>query len=234
MAFNYPTGNARYNKPFNPIADPNAHLRDDNEGVVYAQEQYPSRKYPSGTVPHTQAHHDQEKVGIRRMIERELKREEQLKQLKDDTEKKKKLFKWPMKFKSAANKSDKNRDTVLVFFLNIKGELENPMVLPIRDGNMVLIRNKVYEVDPRAIWTFRIGMKIHKLLIIKEIDRRPVTNLDLDEVRKRGDATDSDEFIIKMALRAQQTQTAKSMSKAAIILIVIGLVAAVGFFLWKS
>jgi hypothetical protein len=71
---------------------------------------------------------------------------------------------------------------------------------------------------------------MYKFLIVKEIDRRPVSNLDLDEIRRRGDATDSDEFLIKMALRAQQTQTVKSMSKWAAILIGIGILGVLIFF----
>ncbi len=38
--------------------------------------------------------------------------------------------------------------------------------------------------------------------IIKGIDRRPVSNLDYAEIQKRGDSTDSDEFLIKAALQA--------------------------------
>ena len=90
---------------------------------------------------------------------------------------------------------------------------------------------KVYEVDPRAFWSVRIGMnKTYKLLILKEIDRRPVSNLDWDDIRTRGDATDSDEFLIKAALRAQMTTAAKQMGKGVIIFIVIAIVAGLAFF----
>jgi len=68
------------------------------------------------------------------------------------------------------------------------------------------------------------------LLIIKEIDRRPVSNLDWDDIRVRGDATDSDEFLIKAALKAQMTTTAKQMGKGVIIIIVIAIVAGLVFF----
>jgi hypothetical protein len=126
-----------------------------------------------------------------------------------DTEKKKKPFKWPGGWKSKANKASKKRDFIMIWYLNIKGEIEQPLVVPIYSGNMVIIRNKIHEVDPRAMWNWKVGMKTHKVLIVREIDRRPVTNLDLDEVRKRGDATDSDEFLIKAAIRAQTAATAK-------------------------
>ena len=150
---------------------------------------------------------------------------------KTETKVKKKSWRFPRTWSTKAKRSQKRRDAVLVFYLNIKGELEPPMVVPIYGGNMVIIRNKVYEVDPRAIWSVKVGMnKTYKLLIIKEIDRRPVSNLDWDDIRVRGDATDSDEFLIKAALRAQMTTTAKQMGKGVIILIVVAVAAGLIFF----
>ena len=70
----------------------------------------------------------------------------------------------------------------------------------------------------------KIGFKTYKLLIIKEIDRRPVSNLDWDDIRRRGDATDSDEFLIKAALKAQVTTTAKQVSKGIIFFILAAVV----------
>jgi len=148
-----------------------------------------------------------------------------------DTKVLKKPWKFPSKWIRQAKKSSKRRDAVLVFYLNIKGELENPMIVPIYGGNMVIIRNKVYEVDPRAIWNVKMGFnKTYKLLIIKEIDRRPVSNLNWDDIRARGDATDSDEFLIKAALRAQMTTTAKRVGKGAIVIIILAIVGALIFF----
>ena len=150
---------------------------------------------------------------------------------KDDTKKNKKQFKMPKPWAGKMNKAQKMRDTVIVFYLNIKGEMEPPMLQPLYGGSMVIIRNKVYEVDPRAFWTVRIGFKMFKVLLIKEIDRRPVSNLDYTEIKKRGDATDSDEFLIKAALRAQIAQNAKAMNKWIIIAIVVAIVAGIGYFL---
>jgi len=141
-----------------------------------------------------------------------------------NTQKKKRKWKFPAKWKMQAKKAAKNRDAVLIFYLNVKGELEQPLVAPIYSGNMVVIRNKVYEVDPRSFWTLKIGFKTYKLLIIKEIDRRPVSNLDWDDIRRRGDATDSDEFLIKAALKAQVTTTAKQVSKGIIFFILAAVV----------
>ena len=154
---------------------------------------------------------------------------------KADTAKKQKGFKWPGAWKSKANQASKKKDFIMIWYLNIKGEIEQPLVVPIYSGNMVIIRNKIHEVDPRAMWNWKVGMKSHKVLIIKEIDRRPVSNLDLDEVRKRGDATDSDEFLIKAAIRAQTAATSKPIPMW--IWIVLGIVVVGGlifFFMQKG
>jgi len=136
---------------------------------------------------------------------------------------------------SKANKASKKKDFIMIWYLNIKGEIETPLVVPIYSGNMVIIRNKIHEVDPRAMWSLKLGMKTHKVLIIKEIDRRPVSNLDLDEIRRRGDATDSDEFLIKAALRAQTAVAKKPIPIWIWIIlgvIVVGLL--IFFFMSKS
>ena len=112
--------------------------------------------------------------------------------------KKKNRFKWPMKWKKIFKSSKKKRNQILVWFLNIKGEIEHPKLYPIYSSNMVIIQNRPYEVHPRSFW--RMGK--YTCQIIKGIDRRPVSNLDYDEIRKRGDSTDSDEFLIKAAMQA--------------------------------
>lgn len=153
-----------------------------------------------------------------------------------ETAVKKKPWPIPFKWKSKGKQAEKKKDTILVFFLNIKGEIEQPMVVPIYGGNMIIIRNKIYEVDPRAIWSLKTGgwgSKTYKCLIVREIDRRPVSNLDLDEVKRRGDSTDSDEFLIKAALKAQTTQTIKPMNKTILIIAGIAILALIAYFLLK-
>lgn len=192
---------------------------------VYAHAQYPSRQFPRQGREYV----SNVRPGLKTIVKKAIQEEQDFEKIKAETPLLKKPWKVPFKWKSAANRAGKERDMVAILFLNIKGEIEPPMVLPIY-GNMVLLRNKIYEVDPRAFWILRQGAKMYKFLIVKEIDRRPVSNLDLDEIRRRGDATDSDEFLIKMALRAQQTQTVKSMSKWAAILIGIGILGVLIFF----
>ena len=142
--------------------------------------------------------------------------------LKRETIKKKKQFKWPFKWKATMGKSLRARDKVLVLYLNVKGDIEKPRLLPIESGNMVIVKNRPYEVDPRAFW--RLGK--YKCLLIKEIDRRPVSNLDYVEIKRRGDATDSDEFLIKTAMRAVQLSAKKPIKIVAIVvvLIIVGVV----------
>jgi hypothetical protein len=170
------------------------------------------------------------------MVHKQVVDERRFNQMRQDTQLNKKPFRWPFDWNSKAQKSKKNKDHVLIFYLTIKGELET-FVVPIYSGHMVIIKNKVYEVDPRAMWTANVGMvkkKTYKLLIIKEIDRRPVSNLDLDEIRRRGDATDSDEFLIKAALRAQTVGAMKQIPKGLIIIGAIVVIGLVAFLIWKG
>ncbi|MFI5405051.1 MAG: hypothetical protein ACHQ1D_00915 [Nitrososphaerales archaeon] len=172
-------------------------------------------------------------IRVRELLEK-LVEEKREKEKKVETKKKTRKWNWPMGWKGRMNKATKQREKVLVFYLNIKGEIEQPMVIPLYGGNMVIIRNKVYEVDPRAFWMVKAGFKSYKVLMIKEIDRRPVSNLDYSEIKKRGDATDSDEFLIKAALRAQTQQMAKPVNKALIFIIGIIVLGVIGYVFFAS
>ena len=142
--------------------------------------------------------------------------------------KKKNKFNWPAKWKSIFKASRKKRNQILVFFLNIKGEMEAPKLYPIYSSNMVIIKNSPYEVDPRSFW--RLGK--YTCQIIKGIDRRPVSNLDYNEIKARGDSTDSDEFLIKAALQAiVGIQKSKPMDKKVMIIIGVIILAAIVFFI---
>jgi len=141
--------------------------------------------------------------------------------------KKKNKFKWPVKWSSIFKASRKKHNQILVFFLNIKGEMEPPKLYPIYSSNMVIIKNSPYEVDPRSFWRF--GK--YTCQIIKGIDRRPVSNLDYNEIKARGDSTDSDEFLIKAALQAiVGVSKAKAMDKKVMIIIGVIILAAIVFF----
>ncbi len=152
-----------------------------------------------------------------------------IKNTKNFLDKKKNVFKWPVKWKQIFKLSGKKRNQILVFFLNIKGEIEPPKLYPIYSSNMVIIKNRPYQVDPRSFW--RLGK--HTCQIIKGIDRRPVSNLDYDEIRRRGDSTDSDEFLIKAAMQAVigSISLKKQLDKKVIIIIAVIVIAAVVFFM---
>ena len=56
--------------------------------------------------------------------------------------------------------------------------------------------------------------------------------MDYDEIRRRGDSTDSDEFLIKAAMQAViGSITKKQLDKKVIIIIGIIVIAAVIFFM---
>ena len=176
---------------------------------------------------------------------KELEERDKLSKRQTETTERTKEFKFPFKwrFKLRSAKRKRYNDMILVFFLNKKNQIEPPKFMPIFDGNMIVWKNKPYEFDPRAVWTVQ-GMKGNpQAYFIKEIDRRPirnkkgkpvyidaaVSNLDIDEIRARGDSTESDEFLIKAALKAQTTQMKKGVN---IALIVIVALIAVGGLIW--
>jgi hypothetical protein len=218
-----------------PQQDPHHHIPVKNIRPPANQPYSENPKYDYSAVRPLRPLTDEELRAPRvRELLQQLVEEKQFGEQKKDTAKKGRPFRWPGAWKSKANRASKKKDFIMIWYLNIKGEVEQPLVVPIYSGNMVIIRNKIHEVDPRAMWNWKVGMKNHKVLIIKEIDRRPVSNLDLDEVRKRGDATDSDEFLIKAAIRAQTAATAKPISKWVWIIIGIAVVAVLIFFFMQG
>lgn len=163
-----------------------------------------------------------------------LEEKQSIGKMQEDTKKNAKPVKFPFKWRRQLNKSTGklSTDQVLVWYLNIKGEMESPQVMPLYSGNIIIHKNKAYEFDPRSLWTIRLKNKIYKCLIIREIDRRPVANLDWDEVKKRGDATDSDEILVKMVTKALIEKQKKAVGKGVVVLIVVGIVALAVFFLF--
>lgn len=176
---------------------------------------------------------------------RKLERKVSLSEKDEVTKKKTKQFQFPFKWKMKFNqaKQPSKNEMMLVFFLNKKNQMEPPKFMPIFDGNMIVWKNTPYEFDPRAVWIVK-GMKGNpQAYIIKEIDRRPVmnndgikvfkdaavTNTDLDEVRARGDSTESDAFLVKAVLSARLAKQTKAISKGVLIVIVI---VVVGVIIW--
>jgi len=185
---------------------------------------------------------------------RDLERQQRLAERDKETKSKVKQFKFPFKWRRSFMQTRRKKfgDKMLVIYFNKKNEIEPPRFMPIFDGNMVVWKNKPYEFDPRAIWRIKGVRGQPMVYCIKEIDRRPIknpdgiykrdkhgrrifstdaaiSNLDVDEIRARGDSTESDEFLIKAALKAQTTQSKKQMS--VVVLVVIFLVVA-GGLIW--
>ena len=180
---------------------------------------------------------------------RKLERNKMIAERSEESARETKQFKYPFKWRSKFNKSNRKTmdEKMLVIFLNKKNEIEAPKFMPIFDGNMIVWKNKPYEFDPRAVWRVK-GMKgTPQAYLIKEIDRRPVrnkrhnmevyrdaaiSNMDLDEIRMRGDSTESDEFLIKAALKAQTSQVKKNMNVAALVIVGIIVVGVLFYFLF--
>ena len=162
------------------------------------------------------------------------------------TKKKTKQFQFPFRWKMKMNQSKQpsKNEMMLVFFMNKKNELEPPKFMPIFDGNMIIWKNTPYEFDPRAVWTVK-GMKGNpKAYFLKEIDRRPVmnklynreiyrdaaiSNMNLDEIRARGDSTESDAFLVKAVLSARLAKTKMPINKGLLIIIILVII---GIVIW--
>jgi len=197
---------------------------------------------------HEQRNDEQRTITLAERVS-QLEQAKKLAQREEISEEKTKQFRWPFKWKRKYNASKRkiNADNMLVIFLNKKNEMEPPKFMPIFDGNMIVWRNKPYEFDPRAVWRVK-GMKgTPQAYLIKEIDRRPVrnkygtvvyrdaavSNQDLDEIRERGDSTESDEFLIKAALKAQTSQVKKNVNMAVIVVVILVILGVVAYLMFK-
>lgn len=150
----------------------------------------------------------------------------------EETSKGKKEWKIPFKWKRIMSRSVKSSkvEKVLCFFINKKGELEHPVLLPIFNGNAIVYKYTIHEIDPRDILTFTNKKKFYKVLIYRTMDRKAISNRDYDDVKARGDSTIDDEVFIKAMLTAKASQIAKQqIGKGA--LIVGGLLVA-GAIIW--
>ncbi len=139
-------------------------------------------------------------------------------EIKLEDSKKKKKFKFPMKIKFLSKKASKTMTHVLVQYLTMKQEIVFKLCR-IVSGNIIVVNNKAHELDPKQIW--RYGK--HTWYIIREIDRKPVSNQDYDEVKARGDGTDEDVVLIKAVLGAINKPSDILQNKG-IILWIIGAV----------
>ncbi len=153
-------------------------------------------------------------------------------EMQKDTDAKRKKWNFPFKWKRTMNRSLKNNktDMVLCFFINKTGELEPPVLLPIYNGNTLIYKYTVHELDPRDIITLNYKRKTYKLLIYQLVNRKAISNRNYAEIRARGDGTIDDEVFIKAMLTAKASQISKQqIGKGALI---IGGLAVAGIIIW--
>jgi len=138
---------------------------------------------------------------------------------------KKKKLKVPFKVKSNFRKANKDPQQVVVLYLTQKYEAKWKLC-KIISGDLVVVANKVHQLNPKVMW--RYGK--NRLYILREIDRKPVSNSDYNKVIARKDDTEADVPLIKAVLGAVQKQKGLAANKGIIIWIIIAVIAAVALF----
>lgn len=120
--------------------------------------------------------------------------------------------KWARTMKKSRKKVGQNQ--LLFIYMRKNGKIEPPKLVRYTD-DVVVYNYKAYYVDPRAVWDW--GK--YKIYLYKEMDRRPVSNLNYKLIQERGDLTDGDEILIKATMRAIQEGAKKPINKAAMVII---------------
>lgn len=145
---------------------------------------------------------------------------------------KRQQFKIPFKWKSKANKFGKKstENSILCFYLTKNGWLQGPMWLPVVGGNLIIYKNKGHEFIPSELWLIKIGLKTVPIYLIREIDRKPISNKDWDEVIARGGSTKDDEVLLKMLKLAMIEKVKTAMNQS--LLYIIGGITALGIALY--
>ena len=154
------------------------------------------------------------------------------KQAIEVTKREKKDWKIPFKWRKTFNKSIKKSsvEKVLCFFINNKGELESPVLLPIINGNIIVYKYTIHKIDPTDILTLTYKKKFYKLLIYRLMDRKAISIRDYKQVKADGDSTENDEVLIKAMLTAKASQISKQqIGKGALV---IGGLAIAGVIIW--
>jgi hypothetical protein len=141
-----------------------------------------------------------------------------------------------MKKRQAFNKSMKKPELICVFLLNLKKQIEGPILTKIYGGNFLVIRNRVYRFNPDRVFTF--GK--YKSVIAREFDRELVGIDDYQDVviqdylsKNPGARINVDDpVLIKALIQARLAEKPVMKGKwtwVIVILAIVGLIA--GFFL---
>jgi hypothetical protein len=158
----------------------------------------------------------------------------------EDTDKpKQKPFQkfFPFGRKQAFNKSLKKPELICVFLLNLKKQIEGPILTKIYGGNFLVIRNHVYRFNPERVFTF----SKYKAVIAREFDRELVGIDDYQDIvlkdylsKNPGARINIDDpVLIKALIQARLGEKpkvgGKMMTWIIVGLAIVGLI--VGFFL---
>jgi hypothetical protein len=138
--------------------------------------------------------------------------------------------------KRQMNQSMKKPDHILVFLLNLKKQIEGPLLVKIYGGNFMVIRNHVYRFNPERVFSFAK----YKAVIAREFDRELVGIEDYKDVVLKDYLSANpgarinidDPVLIKALIQAKLSEKPKvagGMKWIIIALIVVGVI--VGFFL---
>lgn len=107
-------------------------------------------------------------------------------------------FKLPKDWKSNIEKNS-TKPLTTVLYLSRNRVLSVKVVKP-EEGNLLVIKDNVHELDPRCFLNINSGKNSHPVLMIKEIDRSPVTTLAVEE-QLAGRENNSDFLLLKAAIR---------------------------------
>lgn len=162
-------------------------------------------------------------------IEEIERRQAEIEQKLMSSGKKSKPFKLPGKINRTIKQGSKLGDSIVTQYLTQKGDIKFK-VCKIVSGNIIVVNNKAHELNPKHIW--RCGKQTW--YIHREIDRKPVSNEDLDELREKGQDTESDVVLIKAVLGAMMKPKQEIKSSWIIWAIIIAVVGIAAFILLKK
>ena len=175
-----------------------------------------------------------------------LEEEVSLKEAREITAKEQKNIGWTGKFKSMFSKKQKNlQDKVIVVCLNSKKHIEEPVLLPIISGGIIVYKDRGFRFDPSGLYTIKLRNNITNVLLIEEDDRLPVGSNervrykqikpgDIEELKKQGRYTRNDPILLKMLWNAQIEKTQKKTDGKVILWVVLAVIAVIVIYMFMK
>lgn len=147
-----------------------------------------------------------------------------------------KFFKW--RKRSTMNKSKKKADHILVLLINLKKQIEGPILTKIYGGNFLVIRNHVYRFNPSRVLSF--GK--YKAVIAREYDRELVGIDDYESLVTKdflsknpgGRVNIDDPVLIKALISARLGEKGPKVGGMKWIIIALVVVGIIIGFLWLN